>query len=104
VSGQFVFACGDDLAGENSSKQAPVKRFATFGRGSYSQAMWIECDMTSRASNCRERAEQCERAASRVVDEEIRQVYLDLAEQWRRMADHSEEIEQRLHPPGPPQN
>jgi hypothetical protein len=60
--------------------------------------------MTSRASSCRERAEQCERAASRVVDEEIRRAYLDLAKQWRQMADHSEEIERRLHPPSDRQN
>ena len=42
--------------------------------------------MSERADACRRRANDCELAASRMKDQEVRTVYLDMAARWRRMA------------------
>ena len=39
--------------------------------------------MGERADACRRRANDCELAASRVKDPEVRTVYLDMAARWR---------------------
>ena len=42
--------------------------------------------MGERAAACRRRAIDCEQAASRVKDPDVRTAYLDMAARWRRMA------------------
>jgi hypothetical protein len=46
--------------------------------------------MGERADACRRRANDCELAASRVKDPEVRTVYLDMAARWRRMVAQQE--------------
>ena len=41
--------------------------------------------MGERADACRRRANDCELAASRVKDPNVRDAYLDIAARWRRM-------------------
>jgi hypothetical protein len=57
--------------------------------------------MTDRAQACRQRAEQCERAAAAVTDERIRGAYLDMARQWRVMADKAEAMDKLLETRNP---
>ena len=52
--------------------------------------------MGERADACRRRANDCELAASRVKDPEVRTVYLDMAARWRRMAAQQEGIDEVL--------
>jgi hypothetical protein len=49
--------------------------------------------MGERADACRRRANDCELAASRVKDQEVCSVYLDMAARWRRMAAQQEAID-----------
>jgi hypothetical protein len=49
--------------------------------------------MGYRSEAYRRRAEQCERAAARVRDPDIRSMYLTIALRWRRMAEQQEQIE-----------
>jgi hypothetical protein len=39
-----------------------------------------------------ERAEVCRKLAMAASDPAIRQVYLDLAQQWRELAEHAEQL------------
>jgi hypothetical protein len=52
--------------------------------------------MSDRADAYRRRAEDCERAASRVSDPNIRTAYLDVAARWRRMAEQQQAIDDVL--------
>jgi hypothetical protein len=52
--------------------------------------------MSERADACRRRANDCELAASRMKDQEVRTVYLDMAARWRRMAAQQEAIDDVL--------
>jgi hypothetical protein len=49
--------------------------------------------MTSRIDICKQHAADCDRHALLSADQDIRRQYLDLAKQWRDMADTLEEIE-----------
>src|SRR5262245_50584466 len=49
--------------------------------------------MSCRASACRNKAVQCERAAKVATDPDARRVYLDVARRWRRRPEHSEALE-----------
>jgi hypothetical protein len=52
--------------------------------------------MSTRAAACRQRAEDRDRAASRVSDPQVQATYRDMARRWREMADHAEAIEKAL--------
>ena len=52
--------------------------------------------MGERTDACRRRANDCELAASRVKDPEVRAAYLDMAARWRRMAAQQEGIDDVL--------
>ena len=52
--------------------------------------------MGERADAYRRRANDCEQAASRVKDPDVRTVYLDMAARWRRMAEQQEAIDHVL--------
>ena len=49
--------------------------------------------MSDKAEACRRKAAECERAAVLANEDSVRCAYLDLARQWREMADHAEHIE-----------
>ena len=51
--------------------------------------------MSERAEACRKKALQCEHAAIRTTDTGARLMYLDMARQWREMAEQAEELERR---------
>jgi hypothetical protein len=51
--------------------------------------------MEGRAEVCLKQAAACEQAARRASDDDLRAMYLDLARQWRAMAEQAEEIESR---------
>ena len=55
--------------------------------------------MGERADACRRRANDCELAASRMKDPDVRTVYLDMAARWRRMAEQQEAIDDVLGNP-----
>ena len=52
--------------------------------------------MGERADACRRTANDCELAASRVKDPDVRTVYLDMAARWRRMAEQQEAMDHVL--------
>jgi hypothetical protein len=54
--------------------------------------------MSNRVDAYRRRAEDCERAASRVSDPNIRAGYFDMAVQWRPMAEQQQAIDDLLAP------
>jgi hypothetical protein len=58
--------------------------------------------MGERADACRRRANDCELAACRVKEPDVRTVYLDMAARWRRMAAQQEGIEVVLGDLRPP--
>jgi hypothetical protein len=49
--------------------------------------------MVVRTEECRRRAAECAERALSTVDREARQVFAELAEQWRTLALHSEYLE-----------
>ena len=49
--------------------------------------------MNYRASACRKKAGQFERAARVATNRDASRVYLDVARQWRDRAEHTEELE-----------
>lgn len=51
--------------------------------------------MDDRAGACRKKALECERRAVLATEETVRATYLDLAHQWRDMAEHVENIERQ---------
>ena len=52
--------------------------------------------MGERADACRRRANDCELAASRVKDPNVRDAYLNMAASWRRMAVQQQAIDEVL--------
>ena len=55
--------------------------------------------MAERADTYRRRADDCDTAAARVTDPDVRSVYLDMAGCWRRMAEQQEQIDGTLAAP-----
>jgi hypothetical protein len=51
--------------------------------------------MSERVDACRRHAAECERAAIIATDTAVRLMYLDLARQWREMAQQAVELEER---------
>jgi hypothetical protein len=52
--------------------------------------------MKSRSENCREKADECERAAARVSDPQIRASYCQMSRQWHEMAERQLAIDEAL--------
>ena len=52
--------------------------------------------MSCRAAQCRQKALQLEQAATIATDPNPHEIYIELARQWRDMADYFDEIEQGL--------
>jgi len=48
--------------------------------------------MSERAEACRKKATECQRLAMAASDTTIRQIYLDLAQQWRELAEQAERL------------
>ena len=48
--------------------------------------------MSERVEVCRKKVTECQRLAMAASDPAIRQVYLDLAQQWRELAEHAEQL------------
>jgi len=51
--------------------------------------------MNNRVETCERKARECERAARVVTERKHRQMYLDLAQLWRRMARDAEDLDRR---------
>jgi hypothetical protein len=51
--------------------------------------------MDERAEACRKKAMECERMAMASSDAALRFMYLDLAKQWREMAEQAEYFDRR---------
>ena len=49
--------------------------------------------MSERADACRRKVVECQRAALAAPDPNIRQMYLDLATQWKELAEYAVAIE-----------
>jgi hypothetical protein len=52
--------------------------------------------MINRAKVCRQKADQCERAAARVTDPDIQARYQEMSRQWHKMADRQQQIDEVL--------
>jgi hypothetical protein len=52
--------------------------------------------MSERSDALRRRAEECDAAAARVTDPEIRSVYLAIGARWRKMAEQQQAIDHFL--------
>jgi hypothetical protein len=50
----------------------------------------FEMRMNLRTEECRKRAAECAKKALCVPDQEARQAFAELAEQWRTLAEHTE--------------
>jgi hypothetical protein len=48
--------------------------------------------MSERVEVCRKKVTECQRLAMAASDPAIRQLYLDLAQQWRELAEHAEQL------------
>ena len=46
--------------------------------------------MSERAEACRKKVTECQRLAMAASDPAIRQMYLDIAQQWRELAEQAE--------------
>jgi hypothetical protein len=53
--------------------------------------------MNDRVETCRRKAADCTRAAILATDKDTRLMLLDLAKQWREMAEQAEELEKRYN-------
>jgi hypothetical protein len=51
--------------------------------------------MNEQAQACLRKAEECERSAQRTSDESARQLYLDLANHWRTLAERVEAMDRQ---------
>jgi hypothetical protein len=52
--------------------------------------------MNSRADICRQKADQCERAAARVADPQVQARYRRMSRQWHEMAERQQAIDEAL--------
>ena len=52
--------------------------------------------MMSRADICRQKADECERAAARVADPQVQASYRHMSRQWHEMADRQQAIDEAL--------
>ena len=52
--------------------------------------------MANRAEMCRQRAEECERAAARVADPQVQACYRKMSRQWHEMAERQQTIDEAL--------
>ncbi len=75
---------------QNQAKNGMGLVFETLERPIHCQRF---INMSYRASACRKKALQCERAAKVATDPDARRVYLDVARQWLGRAEHTEELE-----------
>jgi hypothetical protein len=48
--------------------------------------------MSERAEVCRKKVTECQRLAMATSDTAVRQMYLDLAQQWRELAEQAEQL------------
>jgi hypothetical protein len=48
--------------------------------------------MSERAEACKKKVTECQRLAMAASDPAIRQMYLDLAQQWRELAEQAERL------------
>ena len=51
--------------------------------------------MSEQAEACRRKAAECEQAAVLATRPDVQDIYRDLARQWHRMAEQSEDLERR---------
>jgi hypothetical protein len=58
--------------------------------------------MMSRADICRQKADECERAAARVIDPQVQASYRQMSRQWHEMAERQRAIEDALVNAGKP--
>jgi hypothetical protein len=56
--------------------------------------------MNEQAQALLRKAEECENAAQRTCDDEIRVTYLELARQWRTLAEHAHKMDWLRGPNG----
>jgi hypothetical protein len=52
--------------------------------------------MINRTKVCRQKADDCERAAARVTDPDIQARYREMSRQWHEMANRQQEIDETL--------
>jgi hypothetical protein len=52
--------------------------------------------MASHSEMCRQKALECERRAALATEPNIRETFVDLARQWRDMADQAEELDRKF--------
>lgn len=52
--------------------------------------------MKSRADLCRQKADECERAATRVADPQVQASYRRMSRQWHQMAERQQAIDEAL--------
>jgi hypothetical protein len=52
--------------------------------------------MRSRADICRQKADECERAAARVTDPQVQASYRRMSRQWHEMAERQQAIDEAL--------
>jgi hypothetical protein len=57
--------------------------------------------MNDRVKTCRRKASDCLRAATLATGKDTRLMYLDLAQQWRQLAEQVKELERRYDDPSP---
>ena len=52
--------------------------------------------MRSRADICRQKADECERAATRVADPQVQASYRQMSRKWHEIADRQRAIDEAL--------